>query len=476
MPHCRQTAAILAAFVIACAPIGEGVGAAEPTTESAAAGGAAPPDFAAIVARTASAVVAVKTRQIFLPDLPSGMPDAFAERLRERGELRPRIGSATGSGFIVSRDGHIVTNDHVVGLATEIEVILDDGTAHPASVVGTDPATDLAVLRIDPAAFGDPEPVVAAWGNSDALVRGSWTIAVGSPFGLGGTVTVGVLSARQRDIDEGLHEGFLQTDAAINVGNSGGPLFNVAGEVVGVNTAIFSPTGASVGIGFAVPSNTAERVVRQLIETGEVRRGFIGLGLQDLDAVMARAFGYSEEGGALVGSVDPHGPAEAAGLRPGDVVLRLDDQAIGSAADLSRAVAEREPGARVHLAYLRAGEGEASTALALGQQPRPDVPVIDVDDSPDDARLGLTLRPLTEAYRDEFEPNAAGVIVRSVRPGGLGAESGLRRGDLILEAGQAPVADADDIVAAWHEARRAGRPLLLQILRGQVPLYVAIEG
>jgi serine protease Do len=476
MPPSRLRAACLVAGLAIVAPSVALVHAGEERTDRALARSDAPFDFSAIVARTGGAVVAVQTRQIVLPELPAGLPEAVVDRLRERGDLRPRIGRGTGSGFFVSRDGHIVTNHHVIDQTTEIEVVLDDGTTHPADLVGTDPATDLAVLRIDPSGFGDETPVVAAWGDSDALARGSWTIAVGSPFGLGGTVTVGVLSARQRDLDTGPHGGFLQTDAAINVGNSGGPLFNVEGQVVGVNTAIFSPTGAHVGIGFAVPSNTAEQVVRQLIETGAVRRGHIGLELQDLDDVMARAFGYDRDGGALVDSIEPGSPAEAAGLRPGDVVVGIEGQDIMTARDLVRAVADKEPGAEVTLGYRRDGAQAETVTLALAEAPRPEMPALDLVEAQGDMRLGLTLRPLTEELRAGMGPDAPGVLVRGVRPGGLGAERGIRAGDLIVEAGRMPVREAADVAAAWDAAKAEKRPLLLQIRRADALLYVAVEG
>ena len=475
MPHRRSRAAILAATLALIAPGAADVRAGEIRTDRAVPEGAAPLDFAAIVARTGGAVVAVQTRQIFVPDLPSGLPEGLADHMRERGDFRPRVGRATGSGFFVTREGHIVTNHHVIDQATEIEVVLDDGSTHPAEIVGSDSATDLAVLRVDPSAFGGV-PVIAAWGDSDALDRGSWTIAVGSPFGLGGTVTVGVLSARQRDIALGPHDGFLQTDAAINVGNSGGPLFNAEGEVVGVNTAIFSPTGASVGIGFAVPSSTAERVVSQLIATGEVRRGYTGLRLQDFDDVMARAFGYDREGGALVDSIEPDSPAETAGLRPGDVVVGLDGRAVDTARDVTRAVADMAPGTTLTLGYLRDGGSGATVTLALAEQPRPASPARDFTEAREEERLGLALSPLTDALRAELGPETGGVVVRRVRPGGLGAEAGVRTGDLILEAGRAPVTAPEDVAAAWIAARTAQRPLLLQVRRGDASLYVAIEG
>jgi serine protease Do len=443
-------------------------------------GGFPPPvvDFAAIISRAAPAVVGISTRQIVEPAPPASVPGRLLAPSREQdGALRPREASAMGSGFLIRDDGHIVTNDHVIGAAIRIEIVGGDGRRHPARVVGRDPVTDLAVVRLDdPDALG-PDATVARWGDSEAVLPGSWTIAIGSPFGLGGTVTVGILSARQRDVEAGPHVEFLQTDAAINVGNSGGPLLNAAGEVIGVNTAIFSPTGASVGIGFAIPSGVARPIVDELIATGRVRRGWMGASLQDLDPRIARALGYEEADGVLVGHVEPDGPAAAAGLRPGDLILAYDGETVSRARTLRQRIAATQPGGEVRLALRRDGV-EAEISIALGEDESADLAAERASSEGEDggARLGLALRPVPEPLRDELGLAASGVLVQGVRPGSPGADGGLRRGDLIITADRKPVAEPDDVAAAWEDALKAARPLLLQIRRGSDGLFVALEG
>jgi serine protease Do len=434
-------------------------------------------DFSAIATSQADAVVAVRTRQLTTPEFPTGLPEDLIERLFEQRGMEPQPSRALGSGFFVSDEGHIVTNHHVVASATEVEVILASGVARPAEIVGSDPETDLAVLRV----ALDPEeteaPAAARWGDSDALQPGAWTIAVGSPFGLGGTVTVGVLSARQRDLEPGSFDGFLQTDAAINVGNSGGPLFNIHGEVVGVNTAIYSPTGASVGIGFAVPSRTAEPIVSELIESGAVRRGAIGADLQDLDPALARALGHDRTSGALIGGLAGDSAAARAGLERGDLVVEVEGEAVADARSVAFAIAALSPGDQVRLRYLRPGGElrEAVVDVTLKTSQAGPAPALD-DAAEHRMRLGLSLRPLPERLRTSASGGAEGVVVARVRPGGLGEEVGLRPGDLILEAGRLPVSAPDDVTAAWDAAREAAEPLLLRIERAGASRFVAIEG
>jgi serine protease Do len=289
-----------------------------------------PGDFTGIVREKIPAVVAITTRQ-FIEDQTNSMPfgDFFGPfgGSGGPGPVQPQVREALGSGFVISQDGYIVTNNHVVQQASEIHVVFSDKETSPAQLVGRDPATDIAVLKIDPR----PNLTPVVWGDSDAVEPGAWTIAIGSPFGLGGTVTVGVLSARSRDIQVGPYDDFLQTDASVNQGNSGGPLFNTRGEVIGVNTAIVSPTGGSIGIGFAVPSRTARTVVDQLIRTGRIERGFIGVRLQEITPAIAEALGMPGSEGALVASVEPGGPAEKAGVQSGDVITRFNGKEIKSA-------------------------------------------------------------------------------------------------------------------------------------------------
>lgn len=432
---------------------------------------APPVDFAAIVARAAPSVVGVATRRA-----------VTAETRAAPGPLNDRSGPdpgspamSVGSGFFVSTEGHLVTNHHVIADAAAIEILTEDGSRRPAAIVGIDPLTDLAVLKVDPGAADRTLP--ARWGDSEALRPGAWTIAVGSPFGLGGTVTVGILSARQRQMGDGVYGEFLQTDAAINVGNSGGPLFDASGEVIGVTTSIFSPTGASVGIGFAVPARTAERVVSELIAAGSVRRGFIGAVSQDLDPILARAFGYGDVRGALVSDVLAGSPAAQAGLRRGDVVIAFGAEAVTNARGLSLAAADAEPGQTVPLRVLRDG-AEMELSVEVGQRETGETPAArSPDQAPGDpGRLGLSLRPLPEAVRQQMGLERSGLIVHAVQARSLGAAAGLRQGDLILEAGGAPAGAPEDVVAALEAARQAARPLLLQIVRRDAALFLAIEG
>ncbi|WEX10636.1 Do family serine endopeptidase [Chelativorans sp. AA-79] len=433
-----------------------------------------PNDFTGIVERMTPAVVAITASR------PAGEQQQLQELLPSpfgtpRGPQRrtPRGSTALGSGFAISEQGHIVTNNHVIQGANEIEVLLSDGTEHGAELVGADPATDLAVLKIDP-----PEGLtVAEWGDSSALQPGAWTIAIGSPFGLGGTVTVGVLSARSRDIRSGPYDNFLQTDASINRGNSGGPLFNAAGRVVGVNTAIFSPVGANIGIGFAVPSSTAQDVVSQLIETGEVERGFIGVSLQPITQPMAQALGLESTEGALIAEVEPGSPAAEAGLKAGDVIVSLNDEQVEDPRELSRAVGQRDPGETVNLSVRRDGE-EVGVELTLAsrEQPQTTAGAQQPGGQDDEARMGLSVSGIPELVRRELDlENGQGVMVQGVEPGSPAAEAGIRQGDVIIEAGGDPAREAADLSEAWREARQDQRPMLLRIARGDTSLFVAVE-
>jgi len=448
-----------------------------------AAGQEVPNDFTGIVEQMSPSVVAITTRRAIEQERgqfdPQQLPPPLREFFGRRGEPmpgmptpQPRQARALGSGFFVSQDGHIVTNNHVIAEADEIQVMFGDGETRSAELVGADPATDLAVLRIEP----DTPVSVAPWGDSDAMQPGAWTIAIGSPFGLGGTVTVGVLSARSRDIRTGPYDDYLQTDAAINRGNSGGPLFNGAGEVIGVNTAIFSPTGASIGIGFAVPSNTAMRVVEQLIETGMVERGFLGVRLQEMTPALARAFGIEEEQGAVVVSVEPDSPAEAAGLITGDVILRFADEPVEGSRELSRIVADVRPGTQVPLALRREGE-DMQIDVTVGMREPPEPPRTGAIPEPEDAMLGLALSPLPEVMQRQLglDPATRPAVVQRVEPGGPAAEAGVREGDVIVHVDNRPLEGPGDVAVAWRAARDDERPLLLRVLRDGNPLFVAIE-
>ncbi|NBJ13473.1 Do family serine endopeptidase [Microvirga sp. SYSU G3D207] len=441
----------------------------------------APTDFTAIVKQKMPAVVAVTTRQRVeerrqraqsTPD-NQDLPELFRRFFEERSSperLQPRQG--LGSGFVISADGYIVTNNHVIEDADDIQVAFGENGPVPAKLVGRDPATDIAVLKIDP----QPDMAVTTWGDSDAAEPGSWVIAIGSPFGLGGTVTVGVVSARSRDIQSGPLDDYIQTDAAINRGNSGGPLFNARGEVIGVNTAIFSPVGANIGIGFAVPSRTAQSVAEQLIRTGRVERGYVGVRLQEITPAIAQALGRSDDKGVLVASVEPGGPAEKAGIKTGDVIIRIGDQTVNSGRDLTRAVASLKPGTQARLTVVRGGTPQ-EVPVIVGQRPGDQTAALtgpQQDTEADGKRLGVALAPIDEAARRQLGANVSGVLVQRVQPNSPASESGIRPGDVIVSANNRDVTEPADVAQAWSQAQKDKRPVLLRIMRDGQSLFVAV--
>ncbi|RWP32351.1 Do family serine endopeptidase [Mesorhizobium sp.] len=429
-----------------------------------------PNDFTAIVREKIPAVVAITTTQIIQDQATPG--DFFSPfGSPGLGPAQPQVREALGSGFVISSDGYIVTNSHVVAEASEIHVVFSDKETLPAQLVGRDPATDLAVLKIEPR----PNMTTTAWGDSDAVQPGAWTIAIGSPFGLGGTVTVGVLSARSRDINAGPYDDFLQTDASINRGNSGGPLFNARGEVIGVNTAIVSPTGGSIGIGFAVPSRTARNVVDQLIRTGRIERGFIGVRLQEITPSIAEALGIPGKG-ALVASVEPGSPAEQAGIQAGDVITRFNGKDIQSVHDLTLAAASQKPGTKTTLTRNRGGS-QQEIALTIGQRNDEEQQTSAVPKSETaDARLGLSLSPIPDEARQQLglQPDTTGVFVQEVAPNSLAAENGFQPGDVIVSANNRDVTQPSDIEEEWARSRQQNKPILFRVSRQGQSLFVAV--
>jgi serine protease Do len=404
--------------------------------------------------------------QFNFPDLPDDHPfrdffEQFGDQFGpgpgpggpERPEQPPRRFMAAGSGFVISGDGYIVTNNHVVDNAEKVTVVFDDGTEKEAKVVGTDEKTDLAVVKID----GETDLPFVKLSEIEPRV-GEWVVAVGNPFGLGGTVTAGIISARGRDIAGSAYGDFLQIDAAVNTGNSGGPDFNLNGEVVGVNTAIFSPNGGNVGIAFAIPASVVKQVTDQLIASGSVTRGFLGVGIQDVNRDIAESVGLATAAGALVTEPSEGGPAGTAGVKSGDVITAVDGEAIDSAIDLSRTIASKNPGTPVELTIWRDG-AEQKISVTLGtldetqpaapEQPAPTPPE---PIAPAETSVGLTLVP---------NDGGEGLLVQNVDPASPAAERGLAVGDTILEVNNEAVTSVDEFEAAIQGVKDAGRATAL---------------
>ena len=430
--------------------------------------------FADLVDRVMPAVVSVQVKfanassteegsQRMIPGLPEGPWGEFFKQFPQFREgapgqrQRPEGGMGQGSGFIISADGYAVTNNHVVQDANEVTVTLNDGTELKAEVIGTDPKTDLALIKID----SDKKFDFVAFTGSEPRV-GDWVMAVGNPFGLGGTVTTGIISARGRVIGAGPYDDFLQIDAAINRGNSGGPAFNLEGEVVGINTAIFSPSGGSVGIGFAIPASVAENVITSLKESGTVTRGWLGVRIQPVTEEIAESLGLEAAKGAIVSEVTEGSPALAAGLTQGDTILKVDGQEISDSRDLSRKVAQLKPGQSVPVTVVRSGK-TMDIAVKIGTMPdEPKMASATQGDGKDQslslADFGLKLAPAQDG---------AGVMVTEVTPGSNAAERGLKAGDVILEVAGAEVHSPADVREALNANTRKRVLMLVKTGDGQ---------
>ena len=446
---------------------------------------AGPASFANLVDRVKPAVVSVKVTLNANADADEGggaqqMPqfapgdpmERFFKQFGGRNFQSPNHAQksvALGSGFIISADGYVVTNNHVVEKASDVQITLDDGRTVGATVVGTDKKTDLALLKIkDQGTY----PFVEF--GSDMPRIGDWVIAVGNPFGLGGTVTAGIVSARGRDIGAGPYDDFLQIDAPVNRGNSGGPTFDAHGNVVGVNTAIFSPSGGSVGIGFAVPSEVAKGVISQLKSSGSVARGWIGVQIQPVTADIAESIGAKSTKGALVSSVQADSPASAAGLKAGDMITGVNDQAIDGPRELARRIATIGPDKDTQITYLRDGASKNAT-LHLGKLPneQQQARLSEPTDSSHSslASLGLELAPATAM------PGAGreGVVVADIDPDGLAAQKGMKTGDVILDVGGHAVSRPSEVTSAIDQARKDGRKaVLMRVKSGEGIRFVAI--
>ncbi|MFE1603071.1 DegQ family serine endoprotease [Methylobacterium sp. ID0610] len=435
-----------------------------------------------------SASTTVETRGRTLPQLPPGTPfeDLFEDFFNRRGDQprTPRRSNSLGSGFIIDASGIVVTNNHVIGDANDIQVILHDGRKLKAEIVGKDSKTDIAVLKVKPEA--DRPLKAVPFGDSEKMRPGDWVIAIGNPFGLGGSVSAGIVSARGRNIESGPYDNYIQTDAAINKGNSGGPLFNMDGEVIGINTAILSPTGGSVGIGFAVPTATAAPVVEQLRQFGETRRGWLGVRIQNVDDTTAEALGLKGGArGALIAGVDDKGPAKAAGFEVGDVITKFNGVDVKSSSDLPRIVASTPVGRTVDVITVRKGQ-EQTRQVTLGRledndkaQPaalnRPQQPEADVTRQ----ALGLNLSGLTDELRRRFnmKDGLKGVVVTRVDPNSNAADKRIQAGDVIVEVGQEPVSTPTDVTRRIDQIKKEGRKsalLLVSNAQGEVR-FVALS-
>jgi serine protease Do len=421
--------------------------------------------------------------------MPSSPFDEFLRKFFEQqgqrfpGTPRPNPGVqrvALGSGFIIDPAGYVVTNNHVVANADKVSVVLQDGSKHPAKVLGRDTKTDLALLKIESA---EPLPYVS-WGDSNTLQVGDWVLAVGNPFGLGGTVSSGIISARGRDIHSGPYDDYLQLDAAINRGNSGGPTFNLNGQVIGINTAIYSPNGGSVGIGFAIPSSLAKPVIEQLRAHGKVDRGWLGVQIQEVTPEIARGLGLPKEGGALVADVTPGSPAGKAGFKQGDVILSFNGHDIIKVRDLPIVVAQTPVGEKAKVEISRDGKRD-SLDVAIG--PMPDNLEVAAnsrggDETPPEAdntsALGLKLAPLTEELRKRagVAKSVKGVVVTGIEDSSPLAELGIQPGDVIQQINQQPVTTPQQAEARLKEAQAAkGQNLLLLINRHGTSQYLALS-
>jgi serine protease Do len=449
-----------------------------------------PGSFAELADRLSPAVVNITTTtsvadvdQGMRPIIPEGSPfeDFFRDFMdRQPGtpERRQQRSNALGSGFIVSPDGYIVTNNHVIESADEIKVELFGGGDLDAELVGHDPRTDIALLKVK---SDDPLPFVK-FGDSDSARVGDWVLAIGNPRGQGFSVSAGIVSARNRTL-QGSYDDFIQTDAAINRGNSGGPLFDMHGEVIGVNTAILSPNGGSIGIGFAMSSAVVSRVVDQLRDFREVRRGWLGVRIQNVDPDVAEALGLTSAKGALVTDV-PEGPALDAGLKAGDVILKFGDEAIDDTRELVRIVADTEVGRSVEVVVFRDGHEttlkveigrlEETTLAAAPGRGQPDTPA----QPSEETILGMTVAAVTDQLRERFGigSDANGLIVTSLDEGSDAYDKGMREGDVITEVGQEAVSSPQEMRARVEAAEQAGRnSILLLVRRDGAPRFVALN-
>lgn len=458
----------------------------------------APDSFSDLAERLLPSVVNISTTQTRkemapeLPAIPPGSPfeEFFKEFLeRQRGpDALPRKITSLGSGFVIDPSGIIVTNNHVIAEAEEITVTLLDNTQLTAEIIGRDAKTDIALLKVEP----EKELPAVTFGNSKDAKIGDWIIAIGNPYGLGGSVTVGIVSAHHRDINIGPYDDFIQTDASINRGNSGGPMFNLDGEVIGINTAIFSPTGGSVGLGFAIPSNLAEPVIAQLQEFGRTRRGWLGVRIQAVTEEIAESLGLAEPTGALIAKVNEGEPAAKGGMQSGDVVLEFGGEKIADYRKLQKVVAAAKVGDTVTVTVwrdekevplkIKIGELEKYEEIAAAEEGTGAPGEVAAPSAASAELLGLKLSELTPNLREQFNipEGVEGVVITDVSFESDAAEKGLRPGDVIIEVSQEQVLSPQEVAAKIEDAKKIGRRSVLLLIQHEgnrqfVPLKV-LEG
>ena len=458
----------------------------------------APESFADLAEELSPSVVNISTTQVVnrsgrnrmdIPNFPEGSPfqDFFREFFENRqGEGngddsdRPRRRPASlGSGFVISEDGYIVTNNHVIDDADSVSVILQDDTVLDAEVIGTDEQTDIALLKVET----DQKLQPIKWGNSDTARVGDWVVAIGNPFGLGGTVTAGIVSARSRDIGSGRYDNFIQTDASINKGNSGGPLFNMDGSVIGINTAIYSQSGGSVGIGFAIPSNLAQTVLEDLQEFGRTRRGWLGVQIQSVDEDMAESLGLDKARGALVASVQEDSPAADAGVEEGDIILEFDGREVETMRRLPRIVADTDIDKRVNMKVWRDGR-EVRLGVQVGEldEEQPQLASLRTEPAQPEEEviedLGITVAEITDSMREQYElpEDATGLVIVEIDDESDALEKGLRRGSIINEINQQAVTTVEEAEKAIEEVKgKKRKAVLLRVQTGSQFVMLAVR-
>ncbi len=440
-----------------------------PVLASPASANATP--WVAVAKTDTAAVVNISSTQVvknpMVPDGDNPQAGPFGDFFRQFFGDMPRTlrTHSLGSGFLIRADGYVVTNNHVVDGATDITVKLSDGRQFPAKIIGRDKKTDLALLKID----ADNVPTVT-FGDSDTLQVGEPVMAIGNPFGLEGTVTTGIVSAKGRVIGEGPYDNFIQTDASINPGNSGGPLVNAAGQVVGIDTAIYSQSGGSVGIGFAIPINVAKTILPQLEAKGHVTRGWLGVSIQPVTPDLAKAMQLPKDQGALVAQVQPDSPAATAGVKAGDVIVAYDGHPVAKASDLPSLVAATPLGTTATMQVVRDGKTVSLTARIAELAEPGQV----AEATPAREQLGLTVQPLTPTLAKQLgTPDKAGVVVAEVKEGSPAAEAGIQPGDVLVQVNRKPVTSMSELRQALA-AQKPGAPMLVQVHRKDASLFVAI--